>query len=117
MSIIGAAATTGLLAPPAWAEAVRRIGVLMGMDAGDPAGQSEVTALKQGLQELGWVEGRNLQVEYYWPGGEPIASEPRRRSLLREDPMSLSHAPLQLWPRCSRKRGSSRSFSPMSSIP
>ena len=53
MSIIGAAATTGLLAPPAWAEAVRRIGVLMGMDAGDTAGQSEVTALKQGLQELG----------------------------------------------------------------
>ena len=71
MSIIGAAATTGLLAPPAWAEPVRRIGVLTGMDAGDPAGQSEVTALKQGLQELGWVEGRNLQIEYYWPGGEP----------------------------------------------
>ena len=61
----------GAVAPPAWAEPVRRIGVLTGMDAGDPAGQSEVTALKQGLQELGWVEGRNLQIEYYWPGGEP----------------------------------------------
>lgn len=36
-----------------------------------PAGQSEVTALKQGLQELGWVEGRNLQIDCYWPGGEP----------------------------------------------
>jgi putative ABC transport system substrate-binding protein len=82
MSIIGAAATTGLLAPPAWAEAVRRIGVLMGMDAGDPAGQSEVTALKQGLQELGWVEGRNLQIEYYWPGGEPDRIQASAKALV-----------------------------------
>ena len=27
--------------------------------------------LKEGLQELGWVEGRNLQIDYSWPGGEP----------------------------------------------
>ena len=71
ISIIGVAATTGLFATRARTEPVRRIGVLMGMDVGDPAGQSEVTALKQGLQELGWVEGRNLQIEHYWPGGEP----------------------------------------------
>jgi putative ABC transport system substrate-binding protein len=70
MRIIGAAAA-GLFATGAWAEPVRRIGVLMGMDPRDPAGQSEVMALKQGLQELGWIEGRNLQIEHYWPGGEP----------------------------------------------
>ena len=61
ISIIGAAATTGLFAAPALAEQVRKIGVLMGMDAGDPVGQSEVRALKQGLHELGWIEGHNLQ--------------------------------------------------------
>jgi hypothetical protein len=33
----------------ALAEQVRKIGVLMGMDAGDPVGESEVRALKQGL--------------------------------------------------------------------
>jgi putative ABC transport system substrate-binding protein len=70
ISIIGGAATTGLFAAPALAEQVQKIGVLMGMDAGDPVGQSEVRALKQGLQELGWVEGRNLQIEHYWPGGQ-----------------------------------------------
>ena len=52
-------------------ERMRRICVLMALDANDPEGQSEVTGLKQGLQELGWVEGRNLQIEYFWPGGEP----------------------------------------------
>jgi putative ABC transport system substrate-binding protein len=68
--IAGAAAATGLFAGRAQAERVRRIGVLMGMDAGDPVGQSEVRALKQGLQELGWIEGGNLQLEHYWSGGQ-----------------------------------------------
>jgi putative tryptophan/tyrosine transport system substrate-binding protein len=71
IGVIGAAATTGLFAAPATAEQVRKIGVLMGMDAGDPLGQTEASALKQGLQELGWIEGRNLQIEHSWPGGEP----------------------------------------------
>jgi putative tryptophan/tyrosine transport system substrate-binding protein len=45
------------------AEPMRRIGVLMGLAASDPGGQSEVAALKQGLQALGWIEGRNVQIE------------------------------------------------------
>jgi hypothetical protein len=32
----------------------------MRMEATDPLGQNEATALKQGLRELGWIEGRNL---------------------------------------------------------
>jgi putative tryptophan/tyrosine transport system substrate-binding protein len=67
----GAAAATGLFAAQAQSEEVRRIGVLMGMDAADPAGQAEVKAFEQGLQELGWIEGRNLHVEYSWAGDEP----------------------------------------------
>jgi putative tryptophan/tyrosine transport system substrate-binding protein len=66
-----------LLATPLAARAqqgdrVRRVGVLMGgLSAGDPGGQAEAAALKLGLQELGWVEGRNLQITDRWPGGEP----------------------------------------------
>ena len=71
IGIIGAAVTTGLFPAPAPAEQVRKIGVLMGMDASDALGQTEMTALKQGLQELGWIEGSNLQIEHSWPGGEP----------------------------------------------
>jgi putative tryptophan/tyrosine transport system substrate-binding protein len=71
IGIVGAAATSGLFAAPAPAEQVRKIGVLMGMEATDPLGQNEATALKQGLRELGWIEGRNLQIEEAWPGGEP----------------------------------------------
>src|SRR5499427_4108544 len=43
-------------------ERVRRIGLLMGV-ADDPEGQARVAALKQGLRELGWTDGRNIQIE------------------------------------------------------
>jgi putative ABC transport system substrate-binding protein len=48
---------------------VRRIGLLMGT-ADDREGQARVTALKQGFQELGWIEGRNIEIETRFGGGE-----------------------------------------------
>jgi ABC-type uncharacterized transport system substrate-binding protein len=50
-------------------ERVRRIGLLMGV-ADDREGQARVTALKQGLQELGWTEGRNIQIEPRFTGAD-----------------------------------------------
>jgi hypothetical protein len=44
------------------------IGVLMGLVANDPEAQSRVVAFENGLQELGWVKGRNLSIEYRWAG-------------------------------------------------
>ena len=48
--------------------AMRRIGVLMGLVAGDPEAQSRVVAFENGLRKLGWVKGRNLSIEYRWAG-------------------------------------------------
>jgi putative ABC transport system substrate-binding protein len=45
------------------AERVRRVGVLMGYPEGDPQAQANATALRQGLQDLGWIEGRNRMIE------------------------------------------------------
>jgi putative ABC transport system substrate-binding protein len=58
----GTAAAWPLAARAQQPDRVRRIGVLMGL-ADDPDGQARVTALKQGLQELGWTDGRNIQIE------------------------------------------------------
>ena len=58
----GAAAAWPLAARAQQAERVRRIGLLMGV-ADDREGQARVTALKQGLQELGWTDGRDIQIE------------------------------------------------------
>jgi putative ABC transport system substrate-binding protein len=48
---------------------MRRIGVLMGI-ANDSEGQARVAAFAQGLQELGWTDGRNVRIEYRWGAGD-----------------------------------------------
>ena len=67
----GATVAWPLAARAQQADRVRRIGVLMGLEASDPGGQSEAAALKRGLQELGWTEARNLEIKYSWSGSEP----------------------------------------------
>ena len=64
----GAAAAWPLAARAQQPERMRRIGMLMVAD--DREGQARVTALKQGLQELGWTEGRNIQIETRFAGAD-----------------------------------------------
>jgi putative ABC transport system substrate-binding protein len=53
-------------------ERVRRIGILMNLAADDPEGQARVAAFLQGLQETGWVVGRNAQIDIRWGlSGDP----------------------------------------------
>ena len=53
-------------------ERMRRIGVLMGLGESDAEGPPRVAAFKQELQNLGWTEGQNLQIEYRWAGGDAV---------------------------------------------
>jgi ABC-type uncharacterized transport system substrate-binding protein len=48
---------------------VRRIGVLMNIAADDPDSPIRLAALLQGLQQLGWTVGQNIQIDYRWGGG------------------------------------------------
>jgi putative tryptophan/tyrosine transport system substrate-binding protein len=48
---------------------VRRIGIFMGGPSDDPLTQSDAAALLQGLQELGWIVGRNIQIDWRWYAG------------------------------------------------
>jgi putative ABC transport system substrate-binding protein len=50
---------------------MRRIGVLTGVAVDDPEGQARTAAFLQGLQQLGWTVGRNLQIEHRWAAGSP----------------------------------------------
>jgi ABC-type uncharacterized transport system substrate-binding protein len=82
----GAAAAWPLAARAKQAERMRRIGVLMGYPEGDPQAQANVTALLQGLQNLGWIEGRNVQSNYRWAGGDPDKARTFARELIATTP-------------------------------
>jgi ABC-type uncharacterized transport system substrate-binding protein len=51
------------------AERMRRVGVLMSLAADDKEGQARVGAFVQGLRELGWIDGRNVQIDIRWAAG------------------------------------------------
>src|SRR5438445_8493544 len=58
----GAAATWPIAARAQQDERMRRIGVLLGLGANDPEGQARIGAFLQALQQLGWTDGRNIQI-------------------------------------------------------
>ena len=62
----GAAAAWPLAARGQRSERLRRIGVLMNLPADDPEGQQRAKAFETGLQELGWIHGRNVEIVYRW---------------------------------------------------
>ena len=69
--LVGAAWPVLVLAQQS--DRVRRIGVLSSFAEDDAQAQARVAALRQGMRERGWNEGRNLQIDFCWAG-------PRRRT-------------------------------------
>jgi ABC-type uncharacterized transport system substrate-binding protein len=65
----GAAAFAPLAARAQQTDRVRRLGVMTDTAENNPEGQARVAALRHRLQELGWIEGRNLKVDYRWSEG------------------------------------------------
>ena len=60
----GAAAAWPIAAGAQQAERMRRIGVLAARSADDPEWQARMAAFRQGLQELGWIGGRTIEIEH-----------------------------------------------------
>src|SRR5262245_52566419 len=85
----GAAAAWPLAARAQQGGGLRRIGVLIALTESDSEGQLRVQAFRQALQQLGWVEGRNLHIEYRWPGAnaERLRTSARELVGLRPDVM------------------------------
>jgi putative ABC transport system substrate-binding protein len=74
----GAAVAWPLVARAQQSERIRRIGVLSGVPADEPETQALYTAFLQGMQQLGWTEGRNLRIDSRWAAGN--AADARKYS-------------------------------------
>jgi ABC-type uncharacterized transport system substrate-binding protein len=68
ITLLGAAGAVGwpLAARPQQPDGVRRIGVLMASAADDSESQARIAAFLQGLQQLGWADGRNVRIDTRW---------------------------------------------------
>jgi putative ABC transport system substrate-binding protein len=76
IALLGGAAAAWPLAARAQPDGMRRIGVLMAYDASDQEGQAWVAAFRDGLQKLGWMEGRNIRIDSRWAAAD---AESRQR--------------------------------------
>jgi putative ABC transport system substrate-binding protein len=71
ITLIGGAAAWPLALRAQQPERMRRIGVLTsGATADDLDGQLRTAAFLQGLQQLGWTDGRNIRIDYRWGAGD-----------------------------------------------
>src|SRR3954464_2719338 len=70
----GAAAAWPLAARAQQPDRMRRINVLMGYAESDLEVQAHIAAFREGLQKLGWTEGRNIQIDTRWAAPDDAAS-------------------------------------------
>jgi len=66
----GAAAAWPMAARGQQPSGLRRVGVLMSLAGDDPEAQARLAALREGLQELGWVDGANVRIDTRWGEGD-----------------------------------------------
>jgi putative ABC transport system substrate-binding protein len=89
--LAGAAATRPFAARAQQRDRVRRIGVLVGLAEDDPETKARFAKLQQGLEQLGWSEGRNLHIDYrFAPAGAQVQERAQELIALRPD-VILAH--------------------------
>jgi len=71
VGITGSAFAWPLAVRAQQSERIRRIGVLHTPAADDSEGQARSAAFLQGLQQLGWTDGRNVRIDTRWAAGDP----------------------------------------------
>ena len=86
ISLLGGAAAWPLTSQAQPRERVRRIGVLMHLAADDPDGQSRLAAFLQGVQEAGWIVGRNVAIDVRWAAGNVELMNQFAKELVAREP-------------------------------
>jgi putative ABC transport system substrate-binding protein len=87
ITLVGSAAAAWPLAARAQqGERVRRVGVLMALAETDPEARAQLAGLTQGLAELGWIDGRTVQMTIRWADGSIDRAQMYAKELLDLQP-------------------------------
>jgi putative ABC transport system substrate-binding protein len=73
IKVIAGSAAWPLAARAQQPDRTRRVGVLLGIVEGDPEANARLKAFRLGMRDLGWIEERNIQIEYRFAGSDPKA--------------------------------------------
>ena len=68
---------------------IRHVGALIAYGEKDSAGQAAAASLKQGLEQRGWVEGKNIKVDYRFAAGEPALYKTYAADLVNLSPDAI----------------------------
>ena len=102
ITLLGGAAAWPLAWPLSWplaaraqpSERMRRVGVLVGLAENDPEMKERLAGLHQGLEKLGWAEGRNLRIDYrFAPAGAQARLLARELIALQPDVILTQSTP------------------------
>jgi putative ABC transport system substrate-binding protein len=92
VTLLGGAVAWPLMAHAQETGRLRRVAVVKVNLENDPASQGHIVAIRDGLRELGWVEGRNIRIDYYWGAGEPERARAYATELATNNPdVILAH--------------------------
>jgi putative ABC transport system substrate-binding protein len=99
----GGAAAWPLVVRAQQPDRIRRIGVLSGGPAtDDPDNQARWVTLTQALQQLGWIEGRNLQIDYRLTEGNADRARKFAAELIALNPDVIVASGTTAFKRCCR---------------
>jgi putative ABC transport system substrate-binding protein len=87
ITLVGGAAVAWPLAARAQQpDRMRRIGVLMAVSENDHEYQAFLAAFREGLQKLGWAEGRNIRIDTRWAALDAEAMQRFAKELVALQP-------------------------------
>ena len=86
ITLLGGAVTWPMVARAQQPERMRRIGVLVNLSEDDPEAQAQHLAFLQGLQQLGWADGRNVRIDTRWTAGDPARARKYAAELVALEP-------------------------------
>jgi putative ABC transport system substrate-binding protein len=93
VTLLGAAAAWSLAARAQQGGGMRRIGVLMGFAESDHGAQSGVAGFREELRKLGWMEGRNIEIDTRWATAESMQAFAKELVALQPDFILTSSTP------------------------
>jgi putative ABC transport system substrate-binding protein len=89
IAVLSVAAALPLVGHGQQPEGDRRVGVLMPWSENDPLAQASVTAFAHGLERFGWVDGKNIRLDYRFAADDPALFKSNAAELVQLSPDAI----------------------------